>query len=148
MYKSILIATDGSELAMKAVEHGLLLARTTNAPVVFVTATPHWSATGMAELADAGVAEPVQDYERKAAARASKLLAACEERASTLGVSCTLVHVKDKDAADAIVATATGKGCELIVMSSHGRSGMSRMLLGSVAMKVLTYSTVPVLVCR
>lgn len=148
MYNNILIPTDGSELAKKAVEHGLALAKTSNAAVIFVTATADWSATQMAELVERGVAEPVQDYESKAAAWASRVLAECEERARTMGVSCTTVHVKDKAAADAIVETAKSKGCDLIVISSHGRGGVGRMLLGSVATKVLTYSTIPVLVCR
>ena len=148
MYKSILIPTDGSELAMKAVEHGLALAKSANAAVTFVTATADWSAAEMAELVERGVPEPVQDYEKKAAAWASKVLAECEARAKQVSVSCTTVHVKDKAAADAIVETAKSKGCDLIVMSSHGRGGVGRVLLGSVATKVLTYSTIPVLICR
>lgn len=148
MYKNILIPTDGSELARKAVAQGLALARTTGASVTFVTATADWSATQMADLVERGVAEPVQDYEKKAAAWAGKVLAACADLAKAAGVGCTTVHVKDKAAADAIVETANDKGCDLIVMSSHGRGGMGRMLLGSVATKVLTYTTVPVLVCR
>lgn len=148
MYKHILIATDGSELASKAVEHGLALAKTANSAVTFVTATADWSATQMAELAERGVAEPIQDYEKKAATWASKVLAECDVRAKTVGVSCATMHAKDKAAADAIVETAKSRGCDLIVMSSHGRSGVARMLLGSVATKVLTYSTIPVLICR
>lgn len=148
MYKSILIPTDGSELATKAVEHGVALAKTATAVVTFVTATADWSPTQMAELVERGVAEPVQDYEKRAAAWASKVLAACEEHGKKAGVSCATVHVKDKAAADAIIETAKSKGCDLIVMSSHGRGGVGRMLLGSVATKVLTYSTVPVLICR
>jgi nucleotide-binding universal stress UspA family protein len=148
MYRSILIPTDGSALAKKAVEHGLALAKSTTATVTFVTATADWSATQMAELVERGVAEPVQDYEKKAAAWANKVLAECEESARKAGVSFTTVHSKDHAPADAIVETAKSKGCDLIVMSSHGRGGFDRMLLGSVAMKVLTYSTIPVLICR
>jgi nucleotide-binding universal stress UspA family protein len=148
MYKSILIPTDGSELAMKAVEHGLALGKAVNAPVTFVTATADWSATQMSELVERGVAEPVQHYEKKAAAWAGKVLAECEDRARRAGVNCTTIHAQDKAAADAIIETAKAKGCDLIVMSSHGRGGVGRMLLGSVANKVLTYSTLPVLICR
>lgn len=148
MYKNILIPTDGSALAMKAVSHGLALAKSASAAVTFVTATADWSATEMAELVERGVEEPVQGYERKAAAWAGKVLAECSERAKAAGVSFTAVHAKDKAAADAIIETAKSTGCDLIVMSSHGRGGVGRMLLGSVAMKVLTYSTMPVLICR
>ena len=148
MYKNILIPTDSLELAMKGVSHGLALAKSAGAAVTFVTATADWSATEMAELVERGVAEPVQDYERKAAAWAGKVLAECAERAKKMGVSFATVHAKDKAAADAIVETAQSKGCDLIVMSSHGRGGVGRMLLGSVATKVLTFSTIPVLICR
>lgn len=148
MYKNILIPSDGSELAIKAVAHGLALAKTAGAAVTFVTATADWSATEMAELVERGVAEPVRDYEKKAAAWADKVLAECADRAKAAGVVCTTVHVKDTAAAAAIVETASAKSCDLIVMSSHGRGGMGRVLLGSVATKVLTYSTIPVLVCR
>ena len=128
MYKTILIPTDGSQLAKKAVEHGLALSKAASAAVIFVTATADWSATQMAELVERGVPEPVQDYEKKAVAWASQVLADCEARARTMGVSCTTVHVKDKAAADAIVETAKSKGCDLIVMSSHGRGGVGRLL--------------------
>ena len=70
------------------------------------------------------------------------------QAAEKMGVRCATVHAKDRSAADGIVETANDRGCDLIVMASHGRGGVSRMLLGSVANKVLTYSTVPVLICR
>lgn len=148
MFKSILIPTDGSALSKKAVDHGLALAKTMAATVTFVTATADWSATQMSELVERGVTDPIHDYEKKAASWANKVLAECEDRAKGMGVKCTTVHAKDKAAADAIVETAKNRGCDLIVMSSHGRGGIGRILLGSVATKVLTYSTIPVLVCR
>jgi nucleotide-binding universal stress UspA family protein len=76
------------------------------------------------------------------------VLAECETAAKQKGVSCATVHARDRAAADAIVETAKAKGCDIIVMSSHGRGGVGRMLLGSVATKVLTFSTIPVLICR
>ena len=148
MYKSLLIATDGSELAQKAVTQGLALAKSLHAAVTFVTATADWSATDMADRAERGAPHPVEDYERRAAAWATKVLSPCEETAQNMGVSCTTVHVKDRPAADGIIETEKSNGCDLIVMCSHGRGGVGRLLLGSVATKVLTYSTIPVLVCR
>ncbi len=148
MYTNILIATDGSDLAGKAVAHGLSLAKLANAQVTFVTATSNWSATEMAELAEQGVKEPVEDYERKVASWANKVLAAAAQSASAAGLQCASIHARDKPAADGIVETARAKGCDLIVMSSHGRGGIGRVLLGSVASKVVALSPVPVLICR
>ena len=69
-------------------------------------------------------------------------------QASALGVECSRQHVKDQFPAEGIVETAEKLGCDLIVMASHGRRGLMRFLLGSQATKVLTHSTIPVLVCR
>lgn len=148
MYKSLLIATDGSELAQKAVTQGLALAKSLNAAVTFVTVTADWSAAEMAERAERGEVHPVEDYEKRVATWAADVLSACEEAAKKIGVSCTTVHAKDRQAADGIIEAAKSSGCDLIVMSSHGRSGVGRLLLGSVATKVLTYGTIPVLICR
>lgn len=148
MYKKILIPMDGSTLATKAMTHGLAVAKMANATVTFVTATADWSVTQMAELAESGVSEPVQDYESRAAVWAAKVLANCTEAAKKAGVDAKTVHVKDKAPADAIVELAKSDKCDLVVMASHGRGGIGRVLLGSVATKVLTYSTVPVLICR
>jgi nucleotide-binding universal stress UspA family protein len=144
MYKHILIATDGSDLAAKAVDTGLALARQLGAKVTAVTATEPWSAMVTGETA---LAFPIEDYEKAAADDAARILAAVGAAAKKQGVACDTVHVNDFPA-EAIVATAKSKGCDLIVMSSHGRRGLARVLLGSQATRVLTLSTVPVLVCR
>ena len=144
MYKHILIATDGSELAAKAVKTGLALARQLGAKVTAVTATEPWSAMVTGETA---LAFPIEDYEKAAAEDAARILSAVGEAAKKQGVACETVHVNDFPA-EAIVATAKSKGCDLIVMSSHGRRGLARMLLGSQATRVLTLSIVPVLICR
>lgn len=148
MYKSLLIATDGSELAQKAVTQGLALAKSLHAAVTFVTATADWSATDMADRAERAADHPVEDYERRAAAWATNVLSPCKDAAQKIGVSCTTVHAKDRPAADGIIEHAKSGSCDLIVMSSHGRGGVGRLLFGSVATKVLTYSTIPVLICR
>ena len=148
MYKSLLIANDGSELAQKAVNQGLALAKSLNAAVTFVIATPDWSATDMAHRAELGAAHPVEDYEKREDEWASRVLSQSEDAARKMGVSCTTVRAKDKQPADGIIETAKSRGSDLIVMSSHGRSGMERLLLGSVANKVLTYSPIPVLIIR
>ena len=148
MYKNLLIATDGSELAHKAVTHGLSLAKSLNAAVTFVTATANWSATEMAARAAQRAAHPIEDYEKGQAEWAANVLSRTEEAARKLGVSFTSVHARDTHAADGIIETAKSKGSDLIVMSSHGRRGVQRLLLGSVASEVLAHSTIPVLIIR
>lgn len=148
MYKHILIATDGSELAQKAVTHGLALAKSIGAEALFLTATRMWSAMEMTEHAEHREPHPTEDYERKSATWANKILAACKEQADKAGVKCATIHVSDTDPDKAIVETAKTRGCELIVMASHGRGPIGRLLLGSIALKVLSYSAFPVLIVR
>jgi nucleotide-binding universal stress UspA family protein len=144
MYKHILIATDGSELAGKAVATGLTLAKLLNAKVTAVTATEPWTAMVTGEAA---LAFPVEEYEKSSAEDAARILGEVGAAAKTQGVACETVRVTDF-AAEGIIDTAKTKGCDLIVMSSHGRRGLARVLLGSQAMRVLTLSSVPVLICR
>ena len=144
MYKHVLIATDGSELAAKAVATGLELARALGAKVTAVTATEPWTTMMTGEPA---LVFPIEDYEKAAAQKADRILAEVEAAARQRDVACETVHVKDFPA-EGIIATATARGCDLIVMSSHGRRGLARVLLGSQALSVLTHSTIPVLICR
>ncbi len=145
MFKRILIATDGSDLAGKAVATGLSLAKTLGAEVVAVSATEPW--TAMASSEGMAFNFPIEEYEQSAADQAKGILAQVQKQAEPLGVRCEAVHVSDFPA-EGIMATAQGKGCDLIVMASHGRRGLSRLLLGSQATRVVTMSTVPVLICR
>ncbi|MET0652147.1 MAG: universal stress protein [Hyphomicrobiaceae bacterium] len=145
MFKHILIATDGSELADRAAAQGLELAKVLKADVTVVTATEPWTAVVAGEAA---LAFPYGDYEKAAAENAAKILARAADMAKKADVACTTVHAKDQFAAEGIVATAKDKGCDLIVMASHGRRGIAKLLLGSEATKVLTHSSVPVLICR
>lgn len=145
MYKHILIATDGSELGSKAVGQGLALARALSAKALVVTVTEPWNAVVSGEFV---FSYPVDDYDRDAAANASRILAGATEVARKVDVTCETLHVKDMFPAEGIVETAKKRGCDLIVMASHGRRGISRMLLGSQANSVVTQSPVPVLICR
>jgi nucleotide-binding universal stress UspA family protein len=145
MYKHILIATDGSELAHKAVVQGLTLARALGAKTTIVNVSEPLLAVTPSEVA---MAFPVKEYEESVAANAKRILSAVETEATALGVPCTTVHVKDQIPAEGIIETASSQGCDLIVMASHGRRGLMRFLLGGQAIKVLTHSTVPVLICR
>lgn len=144
MYKHILIATDGSELAEKAVKTGLTLAKALGAQATAVTVSQPWTSVVTAE-ASAGF--PFDAYEKAAGDAAAKILASVSNVARELHVACATVHLKDFPA-EGILRVVKDRGCDLIVMASHGRRGFSRLLLGSQAMRVLTNSTVPVLVCR
>lgn len=145
MYKHILIASDGSELAQRAVEQGLQVAKAVGAKVTAVTVTEPWTAAVSGEWA---VAFPVEEYEKASAANAAKVLAGVQETAARLGVECDGVHVKDQYAAEGIVEEAKARGCDLIVMASHGRRGIAKFVLGSQATRVLAHTNVPLLICR
>ena len=145
MYKHILIATDGSELADKAVRHGLALAKAVNAKVTLLTVSePMWSAVP-GEMA---IAFPHEEYERATAAKAEIILASVADAAKTKGVVYQAKHSKEQFPADGIVAAANEGSCDLIIMASHGRHGLAKLVLGSQAAKVVTSSTIPVLVYR
>ena len=145
MYKNILIATDGSDLARHAVAHGLKLAKLVGAKTTIITVTMPWSAVAYGEMA---VAIPPNEYDKSVKANADKILAAEAERAKESGVACETLQASDINPYQAILSTAQDKGCDLIVVGSHGRSGLSRILLGSETVKVLTHTKIPVLVWR
>ncbi|WP_072390012.1 universal stress protein [Hyphomicrobium sp. CS1GBMeth3] len=145
MFKHILIATDGSELAHKAVAQGLEIAKALGAKVTAITVTEPWAAVAPGEVA---MAFPITEYEESVAVNANKILAAVADEAKAAGVPCATQHVRDQFPAEGIIEAAEKHACDLIVMASHGRRGLMRILLGSQATKVLTSSSVPVLVCR
>jgi nucleotide-binding universal stress UspA family protein len=148
MFKHILIATDGSELARKASDAGLELARSLGARVTAVKVTEPLDPLVVAAAMERGVSNVEAVYAERAAAEAEQTLKALSTAAQARGVVCDTVHVTDKTPAEGIVDTAKQRGCDLIVMASHGRRGLSRLLLGSQANKVVTLSPVPVLIHR
>ncbi len=149
MYKHILIATDGSELATEAVTHGLQFAKLCKAVVTVVTVTEPFHSLGDKQHMFSGLPEAQR---RQAISflfdQATKLLDEVAACAQSAGVKCELKLVENSNPYDGIIATAKQCGCDLIVMASHGRSGVSKLLLGSQTMKVLTHTDIPVLVCR
>lgn len=148
MYKHILIATDGSEPATRAVAHGVALAKEQKSQVTIVTVTGRWSAFVLGRESREGNLNPLQQYEAKTTAAACSVLDEASRIAASQDVSCHLVHVPDQPPAEGILATARETGCDLIVLATHGRRGLDRILIGSRANEVLTYSKVPVLVVR
>lgn len=149
MPKHILIPTDGSETARKGVDYGLPLAKDLDAEVTVVTATDPYPLPGFAM--GGGWAPSVEEMEAYNAANketASKLLQEARAAAGKLGIDVATVHVEDSRPADAILETARARGAHMIVMASHGRRGVSRLVLGSQTAEVLALADVPVLVVR
>ena len=148
MYKHLLIPTDGSECAAKGVEHGLALAKALGAKVTILTVTePMPIAVGTAGMGwDPGLVLP--DYDKHASGVAKSVLEAARQIAEAKGVSAETFHAPRAQPAEAIVEAAKSRNCDLIVMASHGRRGVRRLLLGSQTAEVVANSAVPVLVAR
>jgi nucleotide-binding universal stress UspA family protein len=144
MFTHILIATDGSELAGKAVATGINLAKSLNARATFIAVTE--PRTNF--VPDTALASPANEDDAALATAARSVLANAEEDAAKLGVACETVHVANEYPAEAILQEAKARGCDAIVMASHGRRGLARLLLGGETLRVVTHSTIPVLVCR
>ncbi|HBK46379.1 MAG TPA: universal stress protein UspA [Xanthomonadaceae bacterium] len=148
MYKRILIATDGSELATRGLQQGLQLAKANGASVDIVTVSEPW-AMGMYDAMGWSVGyEASPEYKQEREEGAQAILKPALEAAAAAGVPAQSHHILDRYAAEGILQAAQDCGSDLIVMTSHGRRGMTRVLLGSQTIEVLTGSTVPVLVIR
>jgi len=149
MYRHILVSTDGSYVAQRGVDHGLSLAKSLDAKVTVITVTEpfpfHASAAGAGWVP---LPEDISGYEEGQKKASAKLLATVRESAAKIGVTADVLHVPDARPAEAIVEAAKAQGCSLIVMASHGRRGLGRLLLGSQTSEVLAHSPVPVLVVR
>ena len=145
MFKHMLIATDGSDLAAKAVTTGLGLAKSLGAMVTVVTVTE--PRTNLVPD-KATIPSPADDYEAALAAAAKTVLANATAAANKLGISSATVHLHNEFPAEGILKEAKAKGCDVIVMASHGRRGVARLLLGGETLRVINSSAIPVLVCR
>jgi nucleotide-binding universal stress UspA family protein len=145
MYANILIPTDGSELAGKAVQHGIALAKRIDANITVLTvlAPFHVLTTDTQMLEDTSTS-----YQARIQEHAEKTLGVVARAAQAAGVPCEMVRIEHEHPYQAIIDTAESKGCDLIVMASHGRHGISAIVLGSETVKVLTHSKIPVLVHR
>ncbi len=149
MYARILIATDGSELADRAIDHGVQLAKLAGSEVTIVTVTEPVSIVGGGyATVVGGVVEPIPERIEAQEKSARDLLQRAANRAAEQGLTVKTVLVDNSFAAEGIVATANEIGAELIVMGSHGRRGLNRLLLGSQTNNVLAHTKLPVLVTR
>ena len=147
MYKKILVATDGSKLSGKAVAQAIDLAGMLGAKLTAFYASPDYPLPVYAE----GVAyQPVprKAYAASCAKEADAILGPIAEKAKAAGVEFNAVHAMSATPWEAILAAARKNKCEAIVMASHGRRGVSALLLGSETQKILTHSKIPVLVVR
>jgi len=145
MYSHILIPTDGSELSERAIKEGLALAKAIDAEVTAITVSETFHTFSVNPVA---VTETPEQYQKDSDAKAEKYLAVASNAAAAAGVSYEGIHVIHDHPYEAIIAAAQERGCDLIVMASHGRRGMSALVLGSETVKVLTHSNIPTLVCR
>ena len=147
MYKHILIPTDGSDLSRAAALQGVKLARSLGARVTAFFAAPPATPVIYDGLLPTGYATTTE-HAAMIEKIAAKHLGVIEKACAAAGVRCDSVHETNEFAAEAIVALAKKRKCDLIFMASHGRRGLSGFVLGSQTQKVLTQSKVPVLVYR
>ena len=147
MYQRILVATDGSDLSRTAVSSAIELAAAVGAQLVALYVVPRYPVSYF----EGGITISVQDIARTEKQWSDKGQAVVDEvkkEAEAKGVKATAVVAQSDLVAESIMAAATKHSCDLVVMASHGRKGIKRVLLGSETQHVLTHSTVPVLVLR
>jgi len=147
MYKRILVATDGSELSGKAVDHAIALAKVHGAElvalkVVHLQADDYWDGA----LIQDGAAKAAQ--EKRWAEASQAVVDGVKAAAEAAGVKALALTEKSNFIADTVIEVARKNNCDLIVMASHGRRGLARVLLSSETQHVLTHSHIPVLVLR
>ena len=144
MYKSILVPTDGSEITAKAVETAVAMARAFGAKLVTLAVKEPFPYSAITEMQPIPPQEFFDAQERIAVKHLDQVKAAC----AAAGVECLAAAVEAAHPWESIIDFGKDQGADLIVMASHGRRGVAALLLGSETQKVLTHSTVPVLVVR
>lgn len=148
MFKHILLPTDGSKLSDKAVQRGIEFAKEIGARVTAVHVIPEFRMMADESFVLPTSADLKRRYEKESKARAEKMLAKIGERADAAGLKYEGFAVIGDLPYEQIIETAKKRKCDLIMMASHGRRGLSGLLLGSETAKVLTHSKLPVLVVR
>lgn len=147
MYQRILVATDGSDLSNKAVGSAIDLAAKLGAELVALYVVPHYP-TSYFEGGISVSPDEVSRTEKKWAEDGQVIVDAVQQAGQAKGVVAKGVILRSGLVAESILSTAQKHNCELIVMASHGRKGIQRVLLGSETQQVLTHSSIPVLVLR
>lgn len=144
MFKKILVPTDGTELSAKAINGAVEVARQLGAQIVGVTVVEPYSYASLSEYRP----ESFEDYEARMEKVARQRLEKLENVAKAANVPVETVIARSFSPYEAIIETAKERGCDTIFMASHGRRGLNAVLLGSETQKVLTHSTIPVMVYR
>jgi nucleotide-binding universal stress UspA family protein len=147
MFKNILVPTDGSPLSTDTVKRAIGFAKEISARITFLFAKPDYPVAFYGEGALIDPTTP-EKFAEMAERQAQEILASCELIARENGVAATAVSITNDIPYEAIIDAADANGCDLIFMASHGRRGLSGLLLGSETQKVLTHSSIPVLVYR
>lgn len=147
MFRNILVPTDGSPLSRKAIKRAVQLAKEQKARVTGYYVGPTWESRGGDESIAYGSVSP-QQHAASVEKTATRILGAVRREAAKAGVPCSCSFGTDEYPYVKIVEAAQRNGCDLILMATHGRRGISRLLLGSETSKVLAHSKVPVLVYR
>lgn len=147
MYKHILIPTDGSDTAAKAVDAGIDYAREAHARVTLFTAVPEYQPPGEGEVVPRRLMS-LADHERLSREKAERVVAAAIERARAAGVECDMDFALSDRPHEAIVAAAKRNRCDAIFMATHGRKGLSALWHGSQTSAVLRESDLPMMVLR
>jgi nucleotide-binding universal stress UspA family protein len=147
MYQRILVATDGSPLSRKAVRDAIGLGVSLGASLVALNVVPRYPLSYFEGGATVSPQE-VGRIEKEWAEKAQAIVDTVRKSAEAAGLKAKAVVARSDLVAASIMATAKKNKCDLIVMASHGRKGISRILLGSETQQVLTHSTIPVLVLR
>lgn len=147
MYKHILIPIDDSELSEKAIKNGIALACSMRARITGFTAVPEYQPPSESTIMNR-TAVSLVDHEKRSKKKAHSILGRLARRARTAGVKCDVQYTLSDRPDEAIVAAAKKSRCDLIVMASHGRSGLSALLNGSETRGVLARTTIPTLVYR
>ncbi|MBI3069388.1 MAG: universal stress protein [Betaproteobacteria bacterium] len=148
MFKHILLPTDGSKLSAKAVKRGIAFAKSLKARVTGIHVVPEFRMMVDEGYLLPGSATLRKRFEDESRERAKKVLEVIDKNARNAGVKCETMCVVSDLPYEVIVKTAKKKKCDLVMMASHGRHGISGLLLGSETAKVLLHATVPVLVVR
>ena len=148
MYKHILIPTDGSDTAHKAVESGIDYARESGARVTFFTAVPEFELPSPSEIMAHKRVMSLEEHERLSTQKAQRILGRALERARTCGIAFDYEHALSNRPYQAIIDAAKRHDCDAIFMGSHGRKGLSKLWYGSETEEVLTHSKIPMVVYR
>jgi nucleotide-binding universal stress UspA family protein len=145
MFKHILLPSDGSELSEATIQKGIQLAKSINAKVTgFHVILPFHVFSLQTEMLE----DTKEQYERQSKVQAEQFLSVIKKAAEKAGVSCDTDYVTSNHPYEMIIQAAEKKGCDLIMMASHGRRGAQGLLIGSETQKVLTHTKIPVLVFR